>query len=118
MKNVALVLAFALLATVSVAISASAAEISQAASANPTAPATPATEPPVLGTPAPIFDGPKPPLIPRCYTVDGTSCSSSGATMACTDVCHNALSCTCRNIYAPPYYIIVTGHYWDCDDEC
>ena len=113
MKNVALVLAFALLATVS----ASAAEISPAAPATQASAATPAVEPPVVGTPAPIFDGPKP-LLQNCYAVQGTSCTTSGATKACTDVCHNQLSCTCQNIYAPPYYITVIGHYWDCDDEC
>jgi len=107
MKTLALVIAFALLATVS----ASAAEMSTAA------PATPALEPPAVGTPPPLFAGPRP-LIPYCSTVQGTSCSSAGATQACTDVCHNQLSCTCYNIYAPPYYVTVIGHAWYCDQEC
>lgn len=106
MKNFALVIAFVLLATVS----ASAAEISKAA------PATPALEQ-LGGTPPPLFMGPHQ-LPPRCYALQGTTCSPSGATTACTDVCNNHLSCTCQNIYAPPYYITVIGHYWDCDDEC
>ena len=106
MKNFALVIAFALLATVP----ASAAEISQAA------PATPALELPAQ-IPAPVFDGPKP-LAPYCSTLQGTSCPAAGATTACTDVCHNQLSCTCYNIYAPPYYITVIGRYWGCDYEC
>jgi hypothetical protein len=60
----------------------------------------------------------KPVPVPRCYILQGTSCSAAGATTACTDVCNNHLSCTCYNIYAPPYYIIVTGHYWNCNEEC
>jgi|GraSoiStandDraft_5_1057265.scaffolds.fasta_scaffold189305_1 hypothetical protein len=107
MKKFALVLAFVLLATVS----ASAAEISAAA------PATPALGQLTGGTPPPLFMGPHQ-LPPRCYTLQGTSCSPSGATTACTDACNDALSCTCENIYAPPYYITVIGHYWNCLQEC
>jgi hypothetical protein len=105
MKKFALVLAFVLLATVPV----SAAEISKAA------PATTPLLQQIQGTP-PLFKGPH--LIPRCSSLDGTSCPSAGATTACTDVCNNQLSCTCYNVYAPPYYVTVIGHYWSCDQEC
>jgi hypothetical protein len=111
MKKLALVIAFALLASVSV----SAAEISQAA---PVTPAASALEQQVQGTPPLFFEANFRPPVPRCYTVDGTSCPAAGATTPCTDVCNNALSCTCYNTYAPPYYIIVTGHYWRCLQEC
>ncbi len=109
MKNFVLVIAFALLATVS----ASAAEIST------TAAATPALEQTTQG-PLPLFDAnfKVPVLTPYCSALHGTSCPAAGATTPCTDVCHNQLSCTCYNIYAPPYYVIVTGHYWYCDYEC
>ena len=106
MKKFALVAAFVLLAAVPV----SAAEIANAA---------PATTPLLqqIEGPAPLFKGIKP-LTPYCSTLQGTSCSSAGATTPCTDVCHNQLSCTCYNIYAPPYYVTVIGHYWSCDQEC
>lgn len=107
MKKFALAVAFVLLATVP----ASAAEIPKAA------PATTPLLQQIQGAPPPLFKGPHQ-LIPRCYTLAGTSCSSAGATTPCTDVCNNQLSCTCQNIYAPPYYIIVIGHYWLCDQEC
>jgi len=105
MKKFALVVAFVLLATVPV----SAAEISKV---------EPATTPllqQIQGTP-PLFKGPH--LIPRCSSLAGTSCSSAGATTPCTDVCNNQLSCTCYNVYAPPYYVTVIGHYWSCNQEC
>ncbi len=105
MKNFALMIAFALLATVQ----ASAAEISTAA------PATPTLEQLTPGR-TPQFAAFRP--VPYCSTVQGTSCPAAGATTACTDVCHSQLSCTCYNIYAPPYYIIVIGRYWGCDYEC
>jgi hypothetical protein len=107
MKNFALGIAFALLATVS----ASAAEISKAA------PATPPHEQLTQGT-TPLFEANFKEITPYCSTLQGTSCPVAGATTACTDVCNNQLSCTCYNIYAPPYYITVTGRYWGCDYEC
>jgi len=109
MKNFALVIAFVLLA----AVSASAAEISKAA------PATPALEQPTQGAPL-LFEAnfKVPVLTPYCSSLHGTSCPAAGATTACTDVCHNQLSCTCYNIYAPPYYVTVVGRYWYCDYEC
>jgi hypothetical protein len=106
MKNFALVIAFALLATVP----ASAAEISTAA------PATPTLEQLAPGT-TPQFTAIIKEPVPYCSTLQGTSCPVAGATTACTDVCQNQLSCTCYNIYAPPYYITVTGRYWGCDYE-
>ena len=67
MKKLALTIAFVLLATVS----ASAAEISQAAPVVPAAVATPASDlAPLAGTPAPLFMGPHPP-VPRCSALDG-----------------------------------------------
>jgi hypothetical protein len=107
MKKFTFVVAFVLLAT----IQASAAEISQAAPAT-----TPLLQQIEGAPPPPLFKGPHP--IPRCYTLAGTTCSTYGATTPCTDVCNNQLSCTCQNIYAPPYYIIVIGHYWLCNQEC
>ncbi len=78
MKNFALVIAFALLAAVPV----SAAEI---------LPATPAMTPAQQSQEViPLFAGIVLPP-PRCYTLDGTSCPTAGATKACTDVCQNAL---------------------------
>lgn len=108
MKKFALVVAFVLLATVPL----SAAEISQAAPAT-----TPLLQQIQGATPPPLFKGPGP-LVPRCYTLDGTTCSRAGATTPCTDVCNNQLSCTCYNVYAPPYYVTVIGSYWSCNQEC
>lgn len=97
MKKFALAVAFALLATLQV----SAAEISQAAPAT-----TPLLQQIQGTTPPPLFKGPGP-LIPRCSALDGTTCSSAGATTPCTDVCNNKLSCTCQS-----------GHFWYCNQEC
>lgn len=106
MKKLALVAAFAFLT----AVSASAAEAPKAAPA-------PTLEQ-LIGVSTPQLEAGIKPLPPYCSTLDGTSCPASGATTPCTDVCHNQLSCTCNNIYAPPYYIIVIGHYWHCNQEC
>jgi hypothetical protein len=108
MKNFALVIAFMLLATVS----ASAAEISKA----PATPVTPGLEQVLEGT-HPLFMGPHQ-LPPHCYALQGTSCPAGGVTTACTDVCNDKLSCTCNNIYAPPFYHTIVGTYWNCNDEC
>jgi hypothetical protein len=113
MKKFALVIAFALLATVPV----SAAEISKAA---PAAPAAPAMTPVQQTQEAiPLFVGGTiiPPK-PRCYTLNGTSCSPAGATTACTDACRNNLSCTCVNVYGGPFGTTVIGHQWHCSIEC
>lgn len=93
MKNFVLVIAFALLATVS----ASAAEVPQACPAMSIEQQTPEAIPLAFG---PIQ------LIPRCYAVNGTSCPTNGATRACTDACNNNLSCTCYS------------HFWYCNQEC
>ncbi len=107
MKKFALVLALVLLATVS----ASAAEISQAA------PVTPALEQ-ILGTPPPLFMGPQQ-IPPRCSALDGTTCPTDGATTACTDVCNDKLSCTCHNYYTGyPFHTTLSGRYWYCNEEC
>lgn len=48
-----------------------------------------------------------PTLIQYCSAVHGTSCTTTGAKKACTDICGNRLSCTCTS-----------GHYWWCNQEC
>lgn len=48
-----------------------------------------------------------PVLIPYCSAVNGTSCSPTGSTRTCTDVCGNKLSCTCTS-----------SHTWRCAFEC
>jgi hypothetical protein len=108
MKNFALVIAFALLA----AVPASAAEISKSA---PAAPAV-TLEHPAQG-PAPLFLGILQ-ITPRCYTLQGTSCPTDGATTACTDSCSYGLSCTCYNYYGGPYNQTIIGRYWLCMEEC
>ncbi|HEX7180338.1 MAG TPA: hypothetical protein VF756_00740 [Thermoanaerobaculia bacterium] len=55
----------------------------------------------------------KPPLLQYCLAVQGTSCTILGATMGCTDVCSNQLSCTCVYDYGNP-----SVWYWNCDWEC
>jgi hypothetical protein len=98
--------AFVLLA---LAIPASAAEISTAAPAM-----TPVQQ--AVGTVTPLELGSKI-LPPRCWTLQGTSCSSFGSTTACTDDCQNRLSCSCTYYYTYPY-----GHpsdlFWNCSLEC
>ena len=102
MKNFAFVIAFALLA----AVPASATEICQAAPA--------VTSEKQIQEAIPM--GPQP--IPRCYTVEGTSCSTTGATRTCTDACRNMLSCTCYERWGGTYGTTFLGRYWDCLDEC
>jgi len=108
MKNFALGIAFVLFTTVS----ASAAEMSTAA------PATPTLEQLTQGTTPLLFETKFKEITPYCSTLQGTSCPTAGATTACTDVCNNQLSCTCYNVYGPPYYTTVIGRYWGCDYEC
>lgn len=57
----------------------------------------------------------KPPIviIPFCWQVQGTTCTSVGATRPCTDVCNNNLSCTCTYYYSNPSF-----RFWNCDYEC
>jgi hypothetical protein len=114
MKKFALAIAFALLAAVpSSAAEISAGEIFQAAPAM-----TPAMTPINQTQEAiPLLVGPIKP-IPRCYTVEGTSCSTTGAFKACTDVCHNALSCECYERWGGTYGTTFLGRFWDCFDEC
>lgn len=106
MKNLALVVAVALLA---LAVPASAGETTSGA-----APAM---------TPAQPTEGLLPPvelkfrpLIPFCSDVHFTSCSTNGATRRCTDVCGSQLSCTCEIYYTYPHTPV--GTYWNCDQEC
>jgi hypothetical protein len=98
MKNLALLVAFALLA---LAVPASAAEISEAP------PAT-TLEQQTSGPVAPLQM--IPPLIPYCSAVNGTSCTTVGATKRCTDVCSSQLSCTCTSFGGTKF--------WYCDQEC
>ncbi|HZF13158.1 MAG TPA: hypothetical protein VFE33_30570 [Thermoanaerobaculia bacterium] len=99
MKNFAFVVAFVLL---SLAVPASAAEIAKAAPAATVQAQTPA--------PLPWLEMGIKPLLQRCSLVQGTSCPTVGATMACTDACNDQLSCTC---------IFFNGvRFWDCLVEC
>ncbi len=113
MKNFALVIAFALLA----AVPASAAEISS--EIFKAAPATTLEQQTQVASPlfAAIIHPPPPPA-PRCYILNGTSCSPAGATTACTDACNNKLSCTCTNYYGGPFGTTFIGRYWRCSIEC
>ncbi len=100
MKNFALLLALVLLAFTA---PASAAETSNAC---PETTLEQQTEGPV----APL-EMIRPILIPYCSAVHGTACTSQvGTKKACTDVCHNQLSCTCTAWGG--------GKYWYCDQEC
>jgi hypothetical protein len=110
MKKLALVIVFALLA----AIPASAAEIPTAAPTDPAAPAMTPAQP--AGDLIFLVGGIQP--IPRCYTIDGTSCTTTGATKACTDACHNSLSCTCYERWGGTYGTTFLGRYWRCSVEC
>jgi hypothetical protein len=101
MKNFALMVAFALLP---LAVPASAAEISKAA---------PATTLEQITGQAPPLEMMRPPLTPYCSAVQGTSCTTVGATTPCTDVCSNQLSCTCGYNYSNP-----NVKFWNCDWEC
>jgi hypothetical protein len=102
MKYFALLVAVALLA---LAVPASAAE-------NPTVStvdlATIFEQPAEGGQSTPIDLVPV--LIPRCSSVNGTSCPARSGPRSCTDVCHNQLSCTC---------IYYSGAWrWRCQQEC
>ena len=103
MKNFAFLVAFALLA---LTVPASAAETSSKAA--PAATLEQQTEGPL-----PLLWKIKPPLVQRCYMVQGTSCTTAGATMSCTDACSNNLSCTCVYYYSNP-----SVKFWNCDLEC
>ena len=106
MKNLALLVAFALLA---IAVPASAAETSEAV--------------PTEAVPAPtleqLLEGPvvplelPGPLIPYCSAVNGTSCTTLGAKRSCTDICGSQLTCTCTYAYGNP-----TDWFWLCQHEC
>jgi hypothetical protein len=69
---------------------------------------------------SPSTEAQKPPLILRCYEVDGTSCPTLGATRECTDVCSNQLSCTCVDTEHHPFPPLSdpSNWFWDCDWEC
>ncbi|HSG39495.1 MAG TPA: hypothetical protein VLE27_07630 [Thermoanaerobaculia bacterium] len=108
MKHFTLVIAFALLAAVP-APAAEIAEIFEPAPAMTPANQTQGAIPLIVGFPQPI---------PRCYALAGDPCPSAGTTQACTDVCGNNLSCTCRNFYGGTYGTTFLGRYWVCQHEC
>jgi hypothetical protein len=110
MKKVALVIAFTLLA----ALRVSAAESATAPALDTAAPAMTPAQP--AGETAPLFMAIG--LLPRCYTIDGTSCTTAGSTKACTDACHNSLSCTCYKRYGGTYGTTYLGSFWSCNVEC
>ncbi len=105
MKYFALVVAFALLA---LTIPASAAEIS--AEISKAAPAT-TLDPQIEGRVQPLEM--IRPFLQYCSAVQGTSCTTIGSKMGCTDSCSNQLSCTCTYYYSNP-----SVHFWNCDWEC
>jgi hypothetical protein len=105
MKNFALVIAFVFLA----AVPGPAAEISTAA------PVITFEQQPQEAIP--LYVG-NPEVVPRCSAVDGTSCTTTGATKACTDACNNKLSCTCYERWGGTYGTTFLGRYWRCDWEC
>jgi transcriptional regulator of nitric oxide reductase len=104
MKNFVLLAAFALLVA---ALPASAAEV-------PPAPAAANLEQIFGGADTPKEMG-RPPLeiVPFCWQVQGTTCTTVGATRPCTDVCNNNLSCSCTYYYSNPSF-----RFWNCDYEC
>ena len=102
MKKFAFVVALVLLATV---VPASAEETSS------TPPPT-SLEQQIKGPVQPIELGPRE-ITPFCSAVQGTSCTTVGATRSCTDVCNNNLSCTCSYYYSNP-----SVKFWDCMWEC
>jgi hypothetical protein len=109
MKKLALVVAFALLA----AISVSGSEIPKVA------PATTTLDQQAQRTPPLFFEANFKVPPPRCSALDGTSCPTDGATTACTDVCNDALSCTCYSYYTGyPVHPVLVGRYWYCNQEC
>lgn len=55
------------------------------------------------------------PPSPYCWDVEGTTCTTLGATRSCTDVCQNKLSCTCRLYYYPNGTV---KRLWDCQEVC
>jgi hypothetical protein len=101
MKKLALVVALALV-LLPLAVPASAAEIAK------TAPAATTVEQQTQA-PLPWLEVIIKP-IPRCSAAQGTACSPVGSTMACTDACHNQLSCTC--------VFFNNQRFWNCSIEC
>lgn len=104
MKKLVLLAAFAIFAAT---LPASAAEVSPAPAA--------ATLQQIFGGADAPKDKIKPPIeiIPFCWQVQGTSCTTVGATRPCTDVCNNSLSCSCTYYYSNP-----SVRFWNCDYEC
>jgi hypothetical protein len=100
MKNLVLLVALALFA---LTVPASAAETAKGAPAV-TSPSQAAAFPDLARIIKPV---------PGCAASQGTSCTTLGSTMACTDVCHDKLSCTCVSSFSNP-----SVHVWSCQAEC
>jgi hypothetical protein len=98
MKTFALGVALALLA-LTLTIPTSAAEISKAAPATTLEQQTTEFIPPFELM-----------FRQRCSVLQGTSCPTVGATMACTDACSDLLSCTCISFNG--------SRFWNCSIEC
>ena len=60
----------------------------------------------------PLF-GPPGPLLPYCWNLDQTSCSSLGQTQRCTDGIWSDYVCTCRAYSNYPFNPV---RRWDCPD--
>ncbi|MBJ6759746.1 hypothetical protein JGU66_03165 [Myxococcaceae bacterium JPH2] len=53
-----------------------------------------------------------PPLLPMCWDLDLTACSSVGATTGCQDGIYTDYVCTCRQSTIPS----TPSRYWDCPE--
>ena len=113
MKNLALLIAFVVLALAAPVSAAEDATFAPAMALEQQAegPAAPATtlDQQTEGPVAPLFMIPQ--LIQYCSVVHGTVCTQAvGTKKSCTDVCHNNLSCTCTAWNG--------AKYWYCQQEC
>lgn len=60
----------------------------------------------------PVF-GPPGPILPYCWNVNGTQCSTPGQTIHCTDGIWSDYICTC---YQWQYSYPPHPNTWDCDE--
>lgn len=71
----------------------------------------------LLAVASPAFSGPaggRPPvLLPYCWNLDNTACSSLGQTQRCTDGIWSDYVCTCRSYNNYPYNPVWR---WDCPE--
>jgi hypothetical protein len=61
---------------------------------------------------SPAVSGPQA-LLPYCWNVDNTQCSSLGQTKRCTDGIWSDYVCTCREYYISPTQKVWR---WDCPE--